>query len=63
MSTLVGGQLLDSYRDLHLKLAGTTWDFWRVSFLAGWLFRSMGILWLWWILRLPGIGKAEAKPG
>ena len=51
-STILGGALLDWLRGATITLFGGVLilDFYRCSFLLGWITRSMGVLLLWWVI-------------
>ena len=50
-STIVGGALVDQCRTWAFPLGDGRWlSFFPCLFLFGWIARSLGVLWLWWII-------------
>lgn len=55
-STVLGGALFDRFADHPFVLGGAapTFDFYQISFLFGWLTRTMGVLLLLLVIEKPG---------
>ena len=59
-STVLGGVLFDRFGDHPFVFGGTalTFDFYQISFLFGWLTRTMGVLLLLLVIEKPGARAA-----
>ncbi len=53
-STIVGGALVDAYKTHVFYIAGTALSFFVCLFLFGWAMRSLGAVWLLWIVEPTG---------
>ena len=63
VSTVLGGLLFDHYREVSFTLGRFVLDYYHLSFLLAWVFRSLGVLVLCLLVVEPGEGRGGREGG